>query len=210
MLATSTVEQARSLDGPGQRAGREAVAGNTPQCNEWRERRRVNPLLPARREGKGRILSFPEIVRAETRPGKSLAADENPEPGPTPKKSERRSPPQWVLLRNHEEISRTILESFPKGPALTSEAPITTVAELLNRAASRETIAHFVNFDRQHPLAPFRVTVRKQFTGRVKSVLCLSPEKDEPSSLQFEESAEAVTFAVPAMRLYSMLVIAHE
>ena len=84
------------------------------------------------------------------------------------------------------------------------------MAELLNRAASRETIAHFVNFDRQHPLAPFRVTVRKQFTGRVKSVLCLSPEKDEPSSLQFEESAEAVTFAVPAMRLYSMLVIAHE
>ena len=139
-----------------------------------------------------------------------MDADENPEPGATPKKSERMSPAQWVLPRNHEEICRTILVGLPNGPALTSEAPLTTVAELLNRGASRETIAHFVNFDRQHPLTAFRVTVRKQFSGRVKSVLCFSPEKDEPASLQFAESADAVAFTVPAMRLYSMLVIAHE
>ncbi len=186
------------------------VAGNTGQYNEWRERRRVNPLLPARREGKGRILSIPEIVRADTRRGMSLDADENPEPGATLKRSERMSPPQWVLPKNHEEICQTILEGLPKGPALTADAPLTTVAELLNRGASRETIAHFVNFDRQHPLAPFRVTVRKQFSGRVKSVLCFSPEKDEPTRLQFEESAETVGFTVPAMTLYSMLVIAQE
>jgi hypothetical protein len=186
------------------------LADNTAQYNEWRERRRVHPLLPARREGKGRILSIPEIVRTEARAGKSLAADENPEPGATARKSERMSPPQWVLPRNHEEICRTILAGLPNGPALTAEAPLTTVAELLNRRASRETIAHFVNFDRQHPLTAFRVTVRKQFSGRVKSVRCFSPEQDEPAALQFTESADAVAFTVPAMRLYSMLVIAQE
>jgi hypothetical protein len=186
------------------------VAGNTGQYNEWRERRRVNPLLPARREGKGRILFIPEIVRADTRRGKTLEADENPEPGAALKKSERMSPAQWVLPKNHEEIRDAILGGLPKGPALTAEAPFTTVAELLKRPASHETIAHFVNFDRQHPLAPFRVTVRKQFAGRVKSVLCFSPEKDEPIALQFDESGESVAFTVPGMKLYAMLVIAHE
>jgi Beta-galactosidase len=186
------------------------LAGNTAQYNEWRERRRVNPLLPARREGQGRILNIPEIVRADTRRSKSSDADENPEPGATLRKSERMSPAQWVLPKNDEAICRTVLEGLPKGPALSADAPLSTVAELLNRGASRETIAHFVNFDRQHPLAPFRVTVRKQFTSRVKSVLCFSPDKDDPAPLPFEESADTVTFTVPAMRLYAMLVIAHE
>jgi hypothetical protein len=186
------------------------VAGNTGQYNQWRERRRANPLVPARPEGKGRILCIPEVVRADTHRGKSSEADENPEPGATLRKPERMSPAQWVLPMNHEEICKTIVGGLSKGPALAADAPLTTVAELLNRAASRETIAHFVNFDRQHPLSPFRVTVRKQFPGNVKSVLCFSPERDEPTRVGFQTSGETVEFTVPGMRLYAMLVIAHE
>jgi hypothetical protein len=82
--------------------------------------------------------------------------------------------------------------------------------ELLTRPKTRETIVHFVNFDRQHPLAPFPVVVRKQFAGRVKSVLCFSPEKDEPASLVFKESSETVAFTAPGTKLYSMVVISQE
>jgi hypothetical protein len=186
------------------------VAGNTGQYNQWRERRRVNPLLPARREGKGRVLCIPEVVRADPRRSKPLQADENPEPGATLGKSERMSPAQWVLPLNQEEICRTILGALPRGAALTAEAPLTTVAELLNRPGSHETITHFVNFDRQHPLAPFRLTVRKQFPGRIKSVLWFSPDQDEPTALQFDTSAETVAFTMPSLRLYAMVVVAHE
>jgi hypothetical protein len=83
------------------------------------------------------------------------------------------------------------------------------VAELLTRAETRETLVHFVNFDRQHPLSPFKATVRNQFAGAVKSVTCFSPDADEPVPLNFEAAGDSVSFTVPAMRIYSMIVIAH-
>ncbi len=93
---------------------------------------------------------------------------------------------------------------------MTSDAPLTTVAELLTRADTHETLVHFVNFDRQHPLSPFKVTVRKQFAGKVKSVTCFSPDADDPMPLTFEATGDAVSFTVPAMRIYSMIVIAQD
>ena len=39
------------------------VVGNTGTYNEWRETRAKNPLLPARSEGKGRIVFLPEVVQ---------------------------------------------------------------------------------------------------------------------------------------------------
>jgi hypothetical protein len=192
------------------KGGTLVLAGNTAQYNDWRERRRANPLLPARGEGKGRILYIPEILGVDSHGARTSAADLDPEPGATLQKTQRMSPSQWVLPKNHQEIYQTIVEGLPKGLSITAEAPLTTVMELLTRPKTRETIAHFVNFDRQHPLAPFPVAVRKQFAGRVKSVLCFSPEKDEPASLGFKESSETVAFTAPGMKLYSMVVVSQE
>jgi len=183
------------------------LTGNTAEYNEWRERRRTNPLLPARQEGRGRIVYIPEIIRADN-PGKSQRLDENPEPGATAQKVIRMTPAQWVLPKNHEAIRQAVVDGLPKGLSIETGLPLTTVMELLTRPATRETLAHFVNFDRLNPLAPFPVTVRKQFTGPVKSVSCLSPERDETLSLTFQEAGDRVTFTVPATRLYAMVVIA--
>jgi hypothetical protein len=192
------------------KGGTLVLAGNTAQYNDWRERRRANPLLPARREGKGRILYIPELLGADSHGTRTSAAELDPEPGATSQKTQRMSPSQWVLPKNHQEIYQTIVEGLPKGLSITAEAPLTTVMELLTRPKTRETTVHFVNFDRQHPLAPFPVVVRKQFAGRVKSVLCFSPEKDEPASLVFKESSETVAFTAPGTKLYSMVVISQE
>jgi len=183
------------------------LTGNTADYNEWRERRRTNPLLPARQEGRGRIVYIPAIIRADT-PGKSQGLDENPEPGATAQKVVRMTPAQWLLPKNHEAIRQTVVDGLPKGLSIETGLPLTTVMELLTRPATRETLAHFVNFDRLNPLAPFPVTVRKQFTGPVKSVSCLSPERDETLSLTFQETGDRVTFTVPATKLYAMVVIA--
>ncbi|MGD0654044.1 MAG: alpha-amylase family protein [Thermoguttaceae bacterium] len=186
------------------------LTGNTAQYNQWRERRRTNPLLPERSEGKGRIIYIPEIVRADARSSRMPVDDQDPEPGAGPSKSQRMSPAQWVLPKNHREIFHAVVEALPKGTSITTEAPLTTVMELLNRPATRETMAHFINFDRKNKLAPFPVALRRQFPGRVKSVTCFSPDADDPAPLSFQESGESVSFIVPATRLYSMIVVAHE
>lgn len=178
------------------------LACNTGEYNQWRERRRTNPLPPARAEGKGRIIYIPEIIPADSLDsgvsGTGLA------------RNRIMSTAEWVLPENHRQISQTIVDALPKGLSITTEAPLTTVMELFNRPATRESIVHFVNFDRQNKLEPFRVTMRKQFPGRVRSVSCFSPDADDPVALDFRESDESVIFTVPSTRLYSMIVVAHE
>jgi hypothetical protein len=41
----------------------------------------------------------------------------------------------------------------------------------------------------------------------VKSVLCFSPEKDEPVKLEFAEAGGVVKFTVPEMGAYAMVVV---
>jgi hypothetical protein len=186
------------------------VAGNTARFNEWREDRSgANPFLPARAEGKGRIIYIPEIIRADAAPAKSAVPYLDPEPGATSQRGIFLVPAQWVLPKNHQEIHNSVVAGLPAGLSITTEAPLTTVMELLNRAKSNETIVHFVNFDTKNSVAPFAVTVRKQFPGAVKSVTAFSPESDDPATLSFKESAGSINFTAPAMRTYAMIVVAH-
>jgi hypothetical protein len=166
------------------------ATGNTAQYNQWRQKRDVNPLLPARRQGAGQIVYIAEIMRAD---GKSAP---------------RLAPAQWVLPKNHAEIAQAITASLPSGPSITCDAPLTTVMELLVRPATRETIVHFVNFDRKKPLTPFAVDVKNQFTSPVQTVTCYSPDADDPALLDFQETAGRVKFTVPATKVYAMIVIA--
>jgi hypothetical protein len=184
------------------------LAGNTGHYNEWREERHANPLLPARNEGKGRIVYIPQVVPAK---GGRSESDTfvDPEPGATSRRGSQMSPSQWVLPKNHEEIHSTIVGAMPNGLSLTADAPLTTVMELLNRAQTKEAIVHFVNFDKKNTTAPFAVTLRRQFPGAVKSVTCISPDTETQAVLTFENSGDSIKFTVPATRLYAMVVVAH-
>jgi hypothetical protein len=182
------------------------LTDNTAEYNEWRERRPDHPLLPARREGKGQIVYIPHV-----RASKSEGGDENPEIiASSQQRSRHLSPQEWVLPRNHDEIYKAIAGSLPKGLSITTEAPLTTVMELLNREQTRETIVHFVNFDRKNRLKPFAVELKKQFAGKVKSVTRLAPDSDDPRPIAFEEASGRIRFTVPEMGIYSMIVVAHE
>jgi hypothetical protein len=202
-------QQAETLLRYARQGGTLVIAGNTGHYNEWRERRRVNPLLPARQEGRGRIVFIPDIVRQDART-RTEGGDQDPEPGATVRRGERMSPAQWVLPKNHQQIYTAIVDALPKGLAFTGEAPLTTVMELVNRPKSAETLLHVVNFDRRTKLTPFQVSTRKQRSGTVKSVTCLTPEHDDPVTVPFQEIGGRVTFTVPATNVYSLLVIAHE
>jgi hypothetical protein len=185
------------------------LTGDTAKYNQWREQRRVNPLLPARNEGKGRIIHIPEVIPGIPMPPVSSGRDEDPEPGFTLRKGRRMSPQDWVLPENHNEMCQTIVGALPKSLSVTADAPLTTALELVNRGQTHETIVHFVNFDQAGNPAPFPTTVRKQYDSEVKSVMCFSPDWDEPVKLTFKESGEYVVFTVPSIKMYSMVVIAH-
>jgi hypothetical protein len=166
------------------------VTGNTAQYNDWRKPRQSNPLLPARTEGKGRIVYIPEIVRADGG-----------------KKINKMDPAQWVLPKNHQEIYQAIAGNLRGGLSMTSNAPLTAVMELLVRAKSQETIVHVVNFDRKKGLSPIDMDVKNQFPSPVKTVACYSPEGDDPINLSFQETGGRVKFTAPAAKAYAMIVM---
>lgn len=200
--------QARQLLEYVRNGGALIVAGNTAQYNEWRERRRVNPLLAARSEGRGRIVVIPRIVRGDAGGARNAEADRDPEPGaPSPRGGERMAPAQWVLPKNHEEIYSAIAGCLPRGLSLVADAPLSTIAELLTRPESRETIVHFINFE-SNLLQPFDAAVRKQFSGPVKSVEFFTPDADDAVQVTFEDTGERVKLKVPRLRRYGMIVIA--
>ncbi|HUA62971.1 MAG TPA: beta-galactosidase [Verrucomicrobiae bacterium] len=183
------------------------LAGAAGDFNERRERRKRNLLLPARAEGQGRIVRIEPVVPGDA--GRAARSDGELEitAGVAPR-NPRFSPPQWVLPRNHAAIYQTILSAQTKGPSLSTEAPLTTVIEFYRRSESREMILHFLNFDRKAKASSFAATVRKQFPGPVKTVQLFSPDLNDPAMLKFQESGDAITFTVPATRLYSMVVMA--
>jgi hypothetical protein len=183
------------------------LAGNTGQYDAWRETRRTNPLLPARNEGKGKIVLLPEVVRGD-RTVRATGGNDDPEPGATAQRGVHMNPPQWVLPKNAEEIYKAVVGTVANGLSITTEAPLTTVMEIQRREKTEETIAHFVNFENKKRVGPFAVTVRKQYAGTVKSVMCYSPERDEPVKLEFAEAGGLVKFTVPAMGVYAMVVVA--
>ncbi len=192
---------------------------NTADYNKWRERRPSNPLLemlgldklPAeitvKKLGQGRLVCIPRVVpggsSTAAEPGEAVVADATSSTG-RPFPSSR-----WLLPENHQAIHQAIVDNLPRGTAIETGAPLTTVMEIVNREKTRETIVHFVNFDQDHRLEPFRVALKKQYQGRVKSVSLISPESDRPQSLEFEDQPDRITLRVPGMQLYSMVVVKH-
>jgi len=185
------------------------ISGSAGQYNEWREERDTSPLPAPGPRRKGRIVSIPAIVRADGGTGRKGTTAENPEPGITLHRGAQLAPAQWVLPKNHAEIFISIRDAMPSGFSIVTEAPLTTVIEILTRTASKETIVHFVNFDRQKSTGQFAVTLRKQFAGPVKSVITITPDQDEAVHLQFDETDSSVQFSVPSVRVYTMIAVAH-
>jgi hypothetical protein len=193
--------------------------GRTAAYNERRERRSVNPLLnlmppearkriASRAMGKGRLVYIPAIVRSGGASGD--AAEDNPEiEAPRRVASVRLEPSEWTLPANHEAIFQAIAGHLPEGLSIRTQAPLTTVMELLNRGATRETVVHFINFERGKSSGDFGVNLRKQFPGGVKSVTYISPDSDDPKPLEFKEALHDVSFTAPATRLYGMVVVAY-
>jgi hypothetical protein len=97
------------------------LAGATGEFNEWREKRRANPLLPGRAEGQGRIVTIGNLA-----PG----AQPNPQPPPSRRRNGccRRTTRRSTALLFRRHLSRTECLTvrptrFPSAPAPRSAGP---------------------------------------------------------------------------------------
>lgn len=181
------------------------LTGRTGIYDQWRETRARRALLPARTEGKGRILLLPDIVPAAVaRQGGGDFID--PEPGATAHRTTQMSPSQWVLPKNHNELYQVVASGIPGGVSVWTDAALTTVMEVLERSKTAETIVHFVNFT-QEPQAPFNVQLNRNRFSAAESALLFSPEREDPQALGIATSKDAFIISVPEIRTYAMLVL---
>ncbi len=199
--------------------GTVVFSGNTADYNQYRLMRSKNPLLglvdisktsiiTVKPLGKGKLVYIPEIVPGmAARQARRGTADETDLGGPELSRKTGFPADLWVLPKNHLEIYQAIAGNLKGELSVTAQAPLTTVMELLTRKKTNETIVHFVNFDDKRALAPFAVRLKKQMDGKVATVRLFAPESDEPMQLQFVEQNGQVSFTVPAMKRYSMVVV---
>jgi glycosyl hydrolase family 42 (putative beta-galactosidase) len=196
------------------------LGGNTADYNEYRQKRAANPLLSlagisraavitVKTVGKGKLVYVPEIVPGiGVRPSQGGGGDETDLGSPGPSRRSGFPADRWVLPKNHQEIYQAVAGNLQGGLSITTQAPLNTVMEVVNRRSSNETIVHFVNFDDKRALAPFAVRLKRQLDGKIQSVSLFTPESDEPKKLLFTEQNGQLHFTVPAMKRYSMVVVA--
>ena len=180
---------------------------NTATYNKWREQRPQNPLLEllgtsvdeektdsmVKSIGKGRIVYIPKII-----PGLPLKG-----------KVQSFRSSNWKLPKNHESISEAIERNLSEGLSITTDAPLTTVMEFLNRDKSKESIVHFINFEHQSPLKSVNVRMKTQFNSKIKNVLYFSKEYDEPRQLKFRKTGDKMIFTTPKVQMYGMVVVSY-
>jgi hypothetical protein len=215
-------EWVERLEEYARQGGTVVFSGDTADYNQYRCRRAKNPLLAlagisetstitVKPLGKGKLVYIPEIVPGTVaRQSRRGSGDETDLGDPGVSRTTGFPADLWVLPKNHLAIDQAIAGNLAGGLSVTTQAPLTTVVEILNRKTSNETILHFVNFDDKHALAPFAVRVKKQMDQKVKSVKLFAAEFDDPKPLRFTELNGSVNFTVPGMKRYSMIVISHQ
>ncbi len=147
------------------------------------------------RTGKGRVVYLPEIKPAIAKDGAAGV---------------RLSQQRWALPANHQEISDAVLKSL--GGNGTLQMPIAAfpyvTVELASQAAEDRLILHLVNYNHNQTSrlsnVPVGITIPED--KRVKRIRMLTPDhpdKIEPVAWKKDES---VSFNVPSLEIYSIVV----
>jgi hypothetical protein len=195
--------------------GTVVLTGNTAEYNEWRERRKTNPLRSRMAGaavvalGKGRLVYIPEIVPgAKPQGGMAGVAGDETAASASPARADSFAASAWVLPKNHQAIRDAIVNNLSQPLTATADAPLDTAMEIVNRPSTHQILLHFVNFDGARATTPFGVRLQAQYPGRrAASVECLTPESDNAQKLDFTERGGEIAFTSPALKRYSMIVV---
>jgi len=110
-----------------------------------------------------------------------------------------------VRVAESADLVEAIRKACDGGPSLSVAAPLGLCAELTEQNGRR--LVHLVNYRADAPAENVTVVVRLPAGRSAKSVVLSSPERRDDADLPFQEKAGAVTFTVPAVRVYAIAQI---
>jgi hypothetical protein len=145
--------------------------------------------------GKGEVVYIPEIISNEKSPAPEM----------------RRSQRVWSLATNNEVLRDAVLSAMRGDPTVQTPkllSPYVTI-ELVHQHVARRLILHFLNYDhaRDSPVNDLDVKVAIPGKERVKNIQLSSPDRpDEGQQLRWSDG-DTVEFTVPALQIYSIVVI---
>ena len=181
---------------------------NTSLYTEWMRRRPkagLSDLLNAgpasmkkriqAKYGQGRVVYLPAIVPAIDLPKKTATTAE-----------------YWKAPVNAGELVHAV--KWAAGGKLTFEvkAPSYVAAEFLRQKNSAAVLLHLVNYNSN--LAPLIKNIKIKYRGTpgraVKKISLLSPDRETARELDFRISGDEVSFVVPEMGVYGLVVVERE
>lgn len=148
---------------------------------------------PVRNEvGRGRVAYIPEIKPAIRKP---LGA--------------RMTSEYWKLPVNWREVVDAVRWAGRNNFALSVNAPETVVIEPMERRKEKELLLHLVNYNvaRTPSVSNISVKLRVPNNTSVTKVTLLSPDRAGAPTLPHQLEAGMVTFTVPTLATYDLVVI---
>jgi hypothetical protein len=175
------------------RAGGGLVAiGETATLDEWRRTRPAPALadvLATKTFGKGRVAYVPRIEPATVLPPAQITYSFGDE--------------HWKLPKNHTELAAAV-KSVAGELSVTVEAPLSVTAELTEQPSSKTWLLHLVNYDCKRPATGIRVALRLPAATEVSVE---TPDGAPRQPLKFEARNGVVSFTVPALKVYDLVLI---
>ncbi|HSB16611.1 MAG TPA: alpha-amylase family protein [Bryobacteraceae bacterium] len=117
------------------------------------------------------------------------------------------TPEQWLLPKNRLEILDALRWAAAGRFSAEIQAPLTTVAELTQKASDNVVMLHLLNYDERTAVPDVQVDLAVPRGRRVKSVTLLSPDADGTKQLEYTASNGRVRFKVPKLAKYSLAVV---
>jgi len=152
--------------------------------------------LPVRKEvGKGRVIYFPGVVFDG--------------PLPEPESDFAISNRFWKRPKNWEDIVEGVHWAAKSEIPVRVSGPDFLVANLVEQRARQRILLHLVNYNsKQVPVIPsVDVKCRLPQGKTAKEVKVYSPDADAPGTLSFDAEASKISFTVPLVKTYSVVVV---
>ena len=116
-------------------------------------------------------------------------------------------PDQWRLPENWSELVEAVEWAGKNNLSLKVHAPLTVVAEILKKEKKNQIILHLINFDDKHLLKEVYVDLKVPAEKNVKEIRVLSPDVKETESLEYIKNGDKISFIVPELKVYDLILI---
>ena len=162
---------------------------------EWHLRSKPEDILkiPVQKNqiGKGRVVYIPEVRAAVPKPTAVAMSGK-----------------YLKLPLNNQELIESVKWASNDNLSLHIDGPETIAMELYEKNDKSALLLHLVNYDYTKPAVQnIHIDVKIPVGKKVKQVMVLSPDNTSENMIPFKENSNRVTFTVPQLAVYDVVVV---